>query len=199
MRSDATALAGARTLALYAADRLSYDGSVAPGNCNLHRQSRRAMLATQHLIEQGRRTIAIITGPLTWWEARERLAGWQRGLAQGNRAQTPELIYEVTGQPPAANAHCASSWHAALTSTRFSPATTKLPSACCVPATSWVAACPMIWQWSVSTTCLSPLSSCRRSPPCDSICPTSAAWRSGSCTRQLRHGPKQRRPNPSSD
>jgi len=53
-----------------------------------------AMLATQHLIEQGRRTIAIITGPLTWWEARERLAGWQRGLAQGNRVQTPDLIYE---------------------------------------------------------------------------------------------------------
>lgn len=35
-------------------------------------------LATQHLIEQGRRCIGIITGPLTWWEARERLAGWKQ-------------------------------------------------------------------------------------------------------------------------
>ena len=53
-----------------------------------------ALLATQHLVEQGRRAIAIITGPLTWWEARERLAGWQIALAQANLEQTPDLIYE---------------------------------------------------------------------------------------------------------
>jgi DNA-binding LacI/PurR family transcriptional regulator len=39
-----------------------------------------AHLATQHLVAQGRKRIGIITGPLTWWEARERLAGWQETL-----------------------------------------------------------------------------------------------------------------------
>lgn len=37
-------------------------------------------LATRHLIEQGRRRVGIITGPLAWWEARERLAGWKHAL-----------------------------------------------------------------------------------------------------------------------
>lgn len=36
-----------------------------------------ATLAVRHLCEQGRRHIGIITGPLTWWESRERLAGWR--------------------------------------------------------------------------------------------------------------------------
>lgn len=41
-----------------------------------------AKLAVQHLLEQGRRKIGIITGPLTWWEARERFGGWQEALAE---------------------------------------------------------------------------------------------------------------------
>lgn len=40
-----------------------------------------ATLATSHLIESGRRTIGLITGPLTWWEARERLAAWRATMA----------------------------------------------------------------------------------------------------------------------
>lgn len=36
-----------------------------------------ASMATRHLIDGGRRRIGIITGPLTWWEARERVRGWQ--------------------------------------------------------------------------------------------------------------------------
>lgn len=39
-----------------------------------------ARQAVQHLIEQGRRRIGLITGPLAWWEARERRAGWHAVL-----------------------------------------------------------------------------------------------------------------------
>jgi LacI family transcriptional regulator len=37
-------------------------------------------LATQHLIAGGARRVAIVTGPLQWWEARERHLGWRRAL-----------------------------------------------------------------------------------------------------------------------
>jgi LacI family transcriptional regulator len=33
--------------------------------------------AVQHLIDQGYRRIGHVTGPLDWWEARERKAGWE--------------------------------------------------------------------------------------------------------------------------
>jgi LacI family transcriptional regulator len=38
-------------------------------------------LATQHLLDQGYRQNGIITGPLEWWEARERLTGWEAATA----------------------------------------------------------------------------------------------------------------------
>jgi DNA-binding LacI/PurR family transcriptional regulator len=50
--------------------------------------------ATQHLIHQGRRKIGIITGPLTWWEARERYAGWKEALEQAGISPSPSLIVE---------------------------------------------------------------------------------------------------------
>lgn len=37
-------------------------------------------LAVEHLISQGYRQIGIITGPLDWWEARQRLLGWRQAL-----------------------------------------------------------------------------------------------------------------------
>ena len=37
-------------------------------------------MATEHLLLQGYRHIAHITGPLDWWEARQRKAGWQDAL-----------------------------------------------------------------------------------------------------------------------
>jgi len=37
-------------------------------------------MATEHLLEQGYRRIGHITGPLDWWEARQRKAGWQDAL-----------------------------------------------------------------------------------------------------------------------
>lgn len=42
-------------------------------------------LATQHLIEQGRQNIGIITGPMSWWEARQRELGWREALAESGR------------------------------------------------------------------------------------------------------------------
>jgi LacI family transcriptional regulator len=38
-------------------------------------------LATEHLIAGGGRRLGIITGPLSWWEARQRRAGWEQTLA----------------------------------------------------------------------------------------------------------------------
>lgn len=34
-------------------------------------------MATAHLLEQGYRNIGHIAGPLSWWEARQRLSGWK--------------------------------------------------------------------------------------------------------------------------
>lgn len=41
---------------------------------------RGACLAVRHLYEQGCRRIAHISGPLDWWETRERLRGWKDTL-----------------------------------------------------------------------------------------------------------------------
>jgi LacI family transcriptional regulator len=53
-----------------------------------------AMLAVQHLVDQGRRSIAMITGPLSWWEARERLAGWRNCLEAAGLSSDPTLVFE---------------------------------------------------------------------------------------------------------
>ena len=49
-------------------------------------------LATQHLIEQGYRNIGLITGPMDWWEARERTRGWRDALVEANLAPDQSLI-----------------------------------------------------------------------------------------------------------
>ena len=38
-------------------------------------------LATQHLIKQGYHRIGHITGPMAWWEARERARGWRDAMS----------------------------------------------------------------------------------------------------------------------
>lgn len=38
-------------------------------------------LATEHLIDLGREKIGHISGPLDWWEARERKRGWEEALS----------------------------------------------------------------------------------------------------------------------
>ena len=53
-----------------------------------------AQQATQHLIEQGRRRIGLITGPFAWWEARERYEGWRSALQQAGIPPETALIAE---------------------------------------------------------------------------------------------------------
>jgi LacI family transcriptional regulator len=42
-------------------------------------------IATQHLIDQGWQNIGIITGPMEWWEARQRELGWREALMENGR------------------------------------------------------------------------------------------------------------------
>ena len=51
-----------------------------------------AKQAVQHLLQQGKRKIGIITGPMTWWEARERYAGWQEALGEADLEISPSLV-----------------------------------------------------------------------------------------------------------
>lgn len=49
-----------------------------------------AKMATEHLISQGKKNIGHITGPLDWWEARQRRLGWEAALVDAglNRPST---------------------------------------------------------------------------------------------------------------
>jgi LacI family transcriptional regulator len=38
--------------------------------------------AVKHLLEQGRRHIGHVAGPLDWWEAQQRKAGWEQALSE---------------------------------------------------------------------------------------------------------------------
>lgn len=49
-------------------------------------------IATQHLIDQGRQNIGIITGPMEWWEARQREWGWREALAGNGRTVNESYI-----------------------------------------------------------------------------------------------------------
>jgi len=53
-----------------------------------------ARQAVQHLLAQGHKRIGLITGPLAWWEARERYAGWQEMLREHGIEPTPSLVVE---------------------------------------------------------------------------------------------------------
>jgi len=53
-----------------------------------------AALATQHLIDLGRKVIGLITGPLDWWEARERREGWMETVRKAGRPNWPTLVFE---------------------------------------------------------------------------------------------------------
>jgi LacI family transcriptional regulator len=53
-----------------------------------------AVQATQHLIQQNRRKIGIINGPLRWWEARERFEGWKATCLQAGLDVSPSLVTE---------------------------------------------------------------------------------------------------------
>jgi LacI family transcriptional regulator len=46
-------------------------------------------LAGRHLLEQGYRQIGHISGPLDWWEARQRMAGWEDALREAGIPSAP--------------------------------------------------------------------------------------------------------------
>ena len=53
-------------------------------------EAARAM--TQHLVDTGRRRIAVLTGPPAGPLTRDRLAGWKRGLKENGLPAAPELV-----------------------------------------------------------------------------------------------------------
>jgi DNA-binding LacI/PurR family transcriptional regulator len=57
-------------------------------------------LATEHLVKQGYKRIGIITGPGSWWEAQERLAGWREVITEMGYADIDSLIVEGDWNAP---------------------------------------------------------------------------------------------------
>jgi LacI family transcriptional regulator len=53
-----------------------------------------AALAAAHLLKGNRRYIGMITGPLEWWEARERCAGFKEALDQAGTPLPDRLVAE---------------------------------------------------------------------------------------------------------
>jgi LacI family transcriptional regulator len=56
-------------------------------------------IATQHLLAKGYRRIGLITGPLDWWEARQRKLGWQDALREAGLAVQDCLVVEGDWSP----------------------------------------------------------------------------------------------------
>lgn len=85
-------------------------------------------LATEHLLAGGARRVGIITGPLDWWEARQRQLGWreslqERGLPAGDQlvvngdwsaTSGEEGLYRLLDQMPEVDAVFASNDQMAL-------------------------------------------------------------------------------------
>jgi LacI family transcriptional regulator len=52
-------------------------------------------LAVRHFLSEGYRRIGIITGPLQWWSARERLHGWRQALVEANCPAEERQVVEA--------------------------------------------------------------------------------------------------------
>jgi DNA-binding LacI/PurR family transcriptional regulator len=57
-------------------------------------------LATEHLLQVGYQRVGIITGPPHWWEARERLMGWQETVEAAGYSDIDRLIVEGDWNAP---------------------------------------------------------------------------------------------------
>ncbi|CAN3700636.1 Lactose operon repressor [Microbacterium sp. MM2322] len=55
-----------------------------------------ARLAVDHLVGLGHRTIAHLAGPLDWLDARERVQGWRKSLAEAGLPEGPYVIGDWT-------------------------------------------------------------------------------------------------------
>jgi LacI family transcriptional regulator len=49
--------------------------------------------AAEHLLAGGARRIGLITGPMSWWEAQERAAGWRDTIASSDRPGSAGPVY----------------------------------------------------------------------------------------------------------
>ena len=56
-------------------------------------------MATAHLIEQGSRSIGLVTGPRSWWAARQRELGWRDGMEKAGLSPRPDLVAEGDWSP----------------------------------------------------------------------------------------------------
>ncbi len=71
------------------------EASPRPGVASVNIDSRMGVRqAMQHLLENGYRRIGIVTGPLSWWAARERLQGWRETLADADLVVEERQIVE---------------------------------------------------------------------------------------------------------
>jgi LacI family transcriptional regulator len=64
------------------------------GNCISLNNEYGSYMASRYLLQMGHRDIAYISGPLDWSDARERLAGHKRALAECGVAFDYRLLYE---------------------------------------------------------------------------------------------------------
>jgi LacI family transcriptional regulator len=51
-------------------------------------------MATEHLLQQGCHNIGLITGPIDWWAARERVLGWRDALEAADLPGAETLVFE---------------------------------------------------------------------------------------------------------
>lgn len=51
-------------------------------------------MATKHLLDEGHENVGLITGPLAWWEARQRQSGWQDALREVGITIESDLVIE---------------------------------------------------------------------------------------------------------
>jgi DNA-binding LacI/PurR family transcriptional regulator len=49
-------------------------------------------MATKHLLDQGRRRVGLITGPLEWWTARQRQLGWMDAMEEAGLPIEESLV-----------------------------------------------------------------------------------------------------------
>lgn len=60
--------------------------------------------ATQHLLEQGVKRVGHISGPLSWWESRERKAGWEAALLEAGLPVNEDRWVEGDWSPESGHA-----------------------------------------------------------------------------------------------
>lgn len=53
-----------------------------------------AKIATDHIISRGKKKIAHISGPLDWWESKQRLLGWQDALIREGIKPNENMVAE---------------------------------------------------------------------------------------------------------